>query len=275
MGNAKIKHVGARFTIVPNAIIDDSGISFRAKGIYAYLRSKPDDWEFRVPNIVRAGKEGRDAIQKALKELEVSGYIERIANRTSDGCFVGWIWYIYETPISRDNDRLPENPSDGFSVRRELRQTESQAENNNTIHNKNIHNKKVNNNKGAARVVDIFQRNDIPMTTAHEYIISILLNFSDHEIEHIASVLSDRHRKGRVKNPIGLLRQKPQEVLEAIQNGTFYPDVQKNGAAQQNNEECEIYSPEPTNWVVCTFPENQKITMEEIPHQLRRYGRGE
>lgn len=222
MGNAKIKHVGARFTIVPNAIIDDSGISFRAKGIYAYLRSKPDDWEFRVPNIVRAGKEGRDAIQKALKELEVSGYIERIANRTSDGCFVGWIWYIYETPISRDNDRLPENPSDGFSVRRELRQTESQAENNNnTIHNKNIHNKKVNNNKGAARVVDIFQRNDIPMTTAHEYIISILLNFSDHEIEHIASVLSDRHRKGRVKNPIGLLRQKPQEVLEAIQNGTF------------------------------------------------------
>jgi len=69
MGNAKIKHVGARFTIVPNAIIDDSGISFRAKGIYAYLRSKPDDWEFRVPNIVRAGKEGRDAIQTVIVPL--------------------------------------------------------------------------------------------------------------------------------------------------------------------------------------------------------------
>ncbi len=77
MGNARIKHVGSKFTIVPNQIIDDPTISFRAKGIYAYLRSKPDDWEFRVSNIVGAGKEGRDAIQTALKELEDKGYIER------------------------------------------------------------------------------------------------------------------------------------------------------------------------------------------------------
>ena len=122
MGNARIKHVGSKFTIVPNQIMDDPTISFRAKGIYAYLRSKPDDWEFRVPNIVRAGKEGRDAIQNALGELECAGYLERVANRKDDGKYNGWIWYVYETPTNRDTDRLPENPSDGFSVRREIRE---------------------------------------------------------------------------------------------------------------------------------------------------------
>jgi hypothetical protein len=106
MGNARIKHVGSKFTIVPNQIMDDPTISFRAKGIYAYLRSKPDDWEFRVPNIVRAGKEGRDAIQNALGELECAGYLERVANRKDDGKYNGWIWYVYETP-QNDNEPTP------------------------------------------------------------------------------------------------------------------------------------------------------------------------
>ncbi|HOQ09684.1 MAG: hypothetical protein WBJ34_05120 [Syntrophomonadaceae bacterium] len=138
MGNAKIKHVGARFTIVPNAIIDDSGISFRAKGIYAYLRSKPDDWEFRVPNIVRAGKEGRDAIQTAIKELEDTGYIERHPRKNDDGCFAGCIWYIYEKPINRESNGLTENPSDGFPVSRISRRTGNQGDITNTILNNTI-----------------------------------------------------------------------------------------------------------------------------------------
>ena len=63
------------------------------------MRSKPEDWEFRVQNIVDAGKEERDAIQKAIKELENTGYLQRIANRCSkNGQFEGMIWYIYENP---------------------------------------------------------------------------------------------------------------------------------------------------------------------------------
>jgi len=75
-GNSRIKHVGSCFTIVPNSALNDPKISFRAKGVYAYLRSKPDDWEFRVPNITRDGTEGRDAVVKAIKELEMRGYIK-------------------------------------------------------------------------------------------------------------------------------------------------------------------------------------------------------
>jgi len=98
-GNARIKHVGSNFTLVPNHILDNKELSFRAKGLYAYLRSKPEDWEFRVQNIVKFSNEGRDAIQKALKELEKAGYVRRVANRCSEnGQFKGMLWYIYENP---------------------------------------------------------------------------------------------------------------------------------------------------------------------------------
>lgn len=281
MGNARIKHVGSNFTIVPNKLLDDPNISYRAKGIYSYLRSKPDDWEFRVQNITRAGKEGRDATQKALKELEDSGYIERIANRASDGCFDGWTWYIYETPINREITGLTENPSDGFPVERESRPAGSQAEINHTVPKNNIHRNNINNNDAAEvqTVVDIFRKVGIHISPKTIKDISLLQGLPDQKIEHIASVLCDQHRKGRVKNPIGLLRKNPQEVIAAILDGTFYPDVpeqcrKKHSTAspKDDTQENEIYSPEPARWIICSLSApNPKRTLTEVPRQLRRY----
>lgn len=95
-----IRHVGSNFTLVPNHILDNKELSFRAKGLYAYLRSKPENWEFRVQNIIKASREGRDAVQAAIKELEDIGYIQRIANRSAKtGQFNGMFWYVYEKPF--------------------------------------------------------------------------------------------------------------------------------------------------------------------------------
>lgn len=113
-GNAKIAHVGRRFTIVPNDILDNPAISYRAKGIYAYLRSKPENWEFRMQNIINSSKEGRDAVKASIKELEDAGYLKRCPIRCPEtGKFNGWIWYVYETPTNRQCDRQPGNPSVG------------------------------------------------------------------------------------------------------------------------------------------------------------------
>lgn len=113
-GNAIIKHVGSNFTLVPNHILNNKELSFRAKGLYAYLRSKPEDWEFRVQNIIKASAEGRDAVQTAIKELEAAGYVQRIAFRsTKTGQYNGMLWYIYESPVVRHSHRQPGNPSNG------------------------------------------------------------------------------------------------------------------------------------------------------------------
>ncbi|MGB4311292.1 MAG: helix-turn-helix domain-containing protein [Natronincolaceae bacterium] len=250
MGNARIKHVGSKFTIVPNQIMDDPTISFRAKGVYAYLRSKPDNWEYRVQNITRAGKEGRDAIQTAIKELESAGYIERVANQVEGGKYNGWIWYVYETPINRDTDRLPENPSVGFPVRRFSRPSVFQGDYNNTIFTNTIYNKNVNNNNDAVQndavqtVIDIFRQEGIHISAKTVQDISLLLELPEEKIKHIASVLGDRKRKGKVKNPAGLLRNNP-EVISAILDGTFYPDVPKpkHGTSPKNTEG-DIYCPQ-------------------------------
>ena len=99
-GNARIAHVGKRFTIVPNDILGDSSISFRAKGVYTYLRSKPENWEFRIQNIVNSSKEGRDAVQAAIKELENAGYLKRCAVQcTGTGKFNGGAWKLFEPTV--------------------------------------------------------------------------------------------------------------------------------------------------------------------------------
>ena len=99
-GNARIVHITSGFTIVPNEALNDSKLSFRAKGVYAFLRSKPDNWEFRMSNIILSSTEGRDAIRAAIKELETAGYVKREPCRNDTvNKFDGWVWYIYEKPI--------------------------------------------------------------------------------------------------------------------------------------------------------------------------------
>jgi hypothetical protein len=81
MNILKKQNVG--FTQVSNLIINDPKISAKAKGIYAYLYSKPDGWDFSGDRIQKDFSDGRDSIYSGLKELEENGYISR--NRLGSG----------------------------------------------------------------------------------------------------------------------------------------------------------------------------------------------
>ena len=73
-----IKHkVTKHFTQIPNKAVRDPLISFRASGLHHYLLSLPDGWRFRSVELAEHRPEGRDAIRKALKELEEAGYVKR------------------------------------------------------------------------------------------------------------------------------------------------------------------------------------------------------
>ena len=65
------------FTQVANAALYDTRISFKAKGLYTYLYSKPDGWDFSSERIAHESLENRDAIRSALMELENYGYLIR------------------------------------------------------------------------------------------------------------------------------------------------------------------------------------------------------
>lgn len=74
---ARIKKQDVPFAQIANAVLNDKQLSIAAKGVYAYLFSKPDGWEFASARIAEDHKDGKRAILAALRELEELGYLQR------------------------------------------------------------------------------------------------------------------------------------------------------------------------------------------------------
>jgi hypothetical protein len=75
MGKIKNNH---RFGTTPNSLLNNNKISLKAKGLYAYMDSKPENWDFTIKGIVSQIKESYDAVSSALFELCEAGYLTRV-----------------------------------------------------------------------------------------------------------------------------------------------------------------------------------------------------
>jgi len=73
---AKLKILN-KYATVPNELLNDSVISLKAKGMYAYIQSKPENWDFSAERISKQLKEGLPSVKSALQELELNGYLVR------------------------------------------------------------------------------------------------------------------------------------------------------------------------------------------------------
>lgn len=72
------------YTVIPNATLEDSRLSWKARGILSYLLTKPDRWEVMVAHLVKAAPDGRDSVMSGLRELRDAGYIVRHDQTRSD-----------------------------------------------------------------------------------------------------------------------------------------------------------------------------------------------
>jgi hypothetical protein len=89
------------FTIVDNQIIRNQKLSRAARALLIEILSYPDDWQTNSFNLARAGKEGRDAIRKMLKELETEGYLRRVKAQDERGRW-STKTYVFDTPQALD-----------------------------------------------------------------------------------------------------------------------------------------------------------------------------
>lgn len=65
------------FAQIHNAALADGRLSFKARGILAFLLSRPPGWKTSAERLARSGTDGERAVKSGLKELEALGYLKR------------------------------------------------------------------------------------------------------------------------------------------------------------------------------------------------------
>jgi len=122
-----------RYATIPNDLVNSTEISLKAKGLFAYIQSKPDGWEFSAERISNQLKEGLPTINSALKELESNGYLRRERYQNEFGH-----WHIQyllcEIPVAENltlGNPLQENPNTGKPsniIKKDITKKESNKE---------------------------------------------------------------------------------------------------------------------------------------------------
>lgn len=95
------------YTVVNNTSLHDERLSWKAKAIHLFMLSRPDNWVFRSMELTQWAKDGRDAFNSGLKELQQFGYVKKVRRRNARGEFE-WLTTVYEIPCM-DNPST-ENP---------------------------------------------------------------------------------------------------------------------------------------------------------------------
>lgn len=96
-----LRALNTRFTQIPNELIDCRTLSQAAKGVYCYLASKPETWNFSMEDIQAHFPK---PIKAAIKELEDSRWlIKQSEPIKGKGKGFEWVWYIALTPFTDED----------------------------------------------------------------------------------------------------------------------------------------------------------------------------
>lgn len=97
---SNIKRIKKRnFTAIDNVLVKDNRMSWKARGIFLYLWSMPDDWNFYVDEVAKHSVDGVKSLKKGLSELEKYGYLKREMKRNESGHFSNMAWELSDTGI--------------------------------------------------------------------------------------------------------------------------------------------------------------------------------
>ncbi|MGV7002502.1 hypothetical protein ACWA2C_28090 [Priestia megaterium] len=96
---------------VDKTFIEDDSLSWGAKGLMAYILSRPDNWKIRRTDLEKRSTDKRDKVENYIYELMAAGYIYYFALRKEDNTIDEWVYEVYESP--EFNDHLEESIAKG------------------------------------------------------------------------------------------------------------------------------------------------------------------
>lgn len=109
------RKVSRCFTTLPNDLIRDKKLSWKALGQLVFLLSLPPSFRLSLAYLTKQKKCGRDATRAGLKELEDAGYLSIEQLSDESGRFSHSIWQISDTPCQLEqNTPCAENPNTDF-----------------------------------------------------------------------------------------------------------------------------------------------------------------
>ncbi|MGS0763116.1 DnaD domain protein [Syntrophomonas curvata] len=248
------------FLQISRDIINDSRLSWKAKGLLTYLLDQSDSWQFYESEICSHGTDGRTSVATGLQELEKYGYLTRDWIRDDHGRYIGRVWEVYEEPaesheIGDSTDcRKPDigkseigKPAAGKPAANNNNSNDSSKEYKTDLNlvNTNKRDEKSSLQEQSA-VVDkkMIEETFIKYLSKSipDNIYPVLLEYCQEssQVQLIASTLQRKQAEGRIINPLGILINNPNGVIESILNGTFYPEPLDTPKGQVESLEAEI-----------------------------------
>jgi hypothetical protein len=103
--------INGNFGVAPNELLNDSSISLKAKGLYVYMQSKPDDWVFSLDRICSQNKDGKASVRNSINELCEAGFLSKERLNKEEGGTI----YLYKLTDPSFENRTFENATMGKS----------------------------------------------------------------------------------------------------------------------------------------------------------------
>jgi predicted transcriptional regulator len=102
-----VKKDNREFTQISNAILAHPTLSLKAKGLYAFMYSKDNDWNFTIRSMASQLKEDKNTIQRILVELKEIGLITYTKHVDGTGTYLLEYQLPSETPKNSQNPKMP------------------------------------------------------------------------------------------------------------------------------------------------------------------------
>ena len=153
-----IKRGRSNYTNTDNKLVRDNTLHWGPRGLFNYMWSQADNWQFYVKELVKHSPGGETELRNYLNELEEHGYLKRTPRHDGAGKFGGMDWILSDVgglnrhagnpddgETSQNPGKVSGTPSCGETVGRSNRRTVNLTLSNNN--NKNYQYKEISTNK--------------------------------------------------------------------------------------------------------------------------------
>ncbi len=220
------RRVRRDFTVLPNDLIRDRRLSWKAVGLLSYILSLPDDFRLYLDYLSKQKKDGRHSTRAGLKELELAGYLTIRRERGELGKYTKVIWEVTDSPVDMITDQ--NSPRSGNLKEDNPKEDNPNSENPTLINTNsskelNVKNTTTTNPEDGKQVVVDLNRLIWPHfllgVDVHTSALQILQECPEAERQNVLHEIAGKADKGEVRSPLGLLHT----LVDRAKRGQFTP----------------------------------------------------